>query len=168
MFLSDLKFRRCSNNGRRIRTHAIFPTLHSLSRIWGSQSGGYGKYHLLGYNAVWKLGPARTSWTYFSTLKMEVIYSFETSVETQRTTRRYIPEYSTLHNHRCENLKSYKVWALIALCIIASMVSCALLCSNWCLRLDFNSIWKWKQNNRRIVGRVVFSVALVVSTKVGD
>jgi hypothetical protein len=32
----------------------------------------------------------------------------ETSVDFQRTTRRYIPEDRTLHNHRCENLKSYK------------------------------------------------------------
>jgi hypothetical protein len=31
----------------------------------------------------------------------------ETSVELQRTTRRYIPEDRTLHNHRCENIKSY-------------------------------------------------------------
>jgi hypothetical protein len=31
----------------------------------------------------------------------------ETSVDFQRTTRRYIPEDGTLHNHRCENLKSY-------------------------------------------------------------
>jgi hypothetical protein len=37
-----------------------------------------------------------------STLKMEPISSSETSVETQRTTRRHIPE-----NHRCENLKSH-------------------------------------------------------------
>jgi hypothetical protein len=42
-----------------------------------------------------------------STLKMEAIYSSETSVETQRTTRRHIPEDDTLHNYRCENLKSY-------------------------------------------------------------
>jgi hypothetical protein len=42
-----------------------------------------------------------------STLKMEAIYSSETSVETQRTTRRHIPEDDTLHNHRCENLISY-------------------------------------------------------------
>jgi hypothetical protein len=28
-------------------------------------------------------------------------------VATQRTTRRHIPEDDTLHNHRCENLKSY-------------------------------------------------------------
>jgi hypothetical protein len=30
------------------------------------------------------------------------------SVDFQRTTRRYIPENRTLHNHLCENLKSYK------------------------------------------------------------
>jgi hypothetical protein len=39
---------------------------------------------------------------------MEAICSSETSVDFQRTTRRYIPENSTLHNHGCENLKSYK------------------------------------------------------------
>jgi hypothetical protein len=33
-----------------------------------------------------------------------------TSVDFQRTTRRYIPEDDTLHNHRCENLKSYKYY----------------------------------------------------------
>jgi hypothetical protein len=46
---------------------------------------------------------------YFSTLKMEAICSSETSVDSQRTARRYtrIPEDGTLHNHRCENLKSY-------------------------------------------------------------
>jgi hypothetical protein len=42
-----------------------------------------------------------------STLKMEAISSSETSVETQQTTRRHIPEDDTLQNHRCENLKSY-------------------------------------------------------------
>jgi hypothetical protein len=42
-----------------------------------------------------------------STLKKEAICSSETSVETQRTTRRHISEGDTLHNHRCENLKSY-------------------------------------------------------------
>jgi hypothetical protein len=44
---------------------------------------------------------------YSSTLKMEEKCSSETSVDTQRTTRRYIPEDDTLHNHRCENLESY-------------------------------------------------------------
>jgi hypothetical protein len=44
---------------------------------------------------------------YFLTLKMEAICSSEKSVHFQWTTRRYIPEDRTLHNHCCENLKSY-------------------------------------------------------------
>jgi hypothetical protein len=44
-----------------------------------------------------------------STLKMEAICSSETSVATQETTRRHIPEDATLHNHCCENLKSYNI-----------------------------------------------------------
>jgi hypothetical protein len=40
---------------------------------------------------------------------MEAICSSETSVVTQRTTRRHIPEDDTLHNHSCGNLKSYLV-----------------------------------------------------------
>jgi hypothetical protein len=42
-----------------------------------------------------------------STLKMEAICSSKTSVQSQWTTRRHIPEDDTLHNHSCENLKSY-------------------------------------------------------------
>jgi hypothetical protein len=38
---------------------------------------------------------------------MEAIYSSETSVDSQRTTRRYILEDDAFHNHSCENLKSY-------------------------------------------------------------
>jgi hypothetical protein len=49
-----------------------------------------------------------SSWAYSSTLKMKPICSSETSVDLQLTTRFYIPEDSTLHNHRCENLKAYK------------------------------------------------------------
>jgi hypothetical protein len=37
---------------------------------------------------------------------MEAICSSEMSVDTQRTTRRYISEDGTLHNYVCENLKS--------------------------------------------------------------
>jgi hypothetical protein len=40
---------------------------------------------------------------------MEAICSSGKSVNFQRTTHRYIPEDSTLHNHRCENLK-YNVY----------------------------------------------------------
>jgi hypothetical protein len=43
----------------------------------------------------------------FFTLKMEATYSYETSLDFQRTTRLYILEDRTLHNHRCDNLKSY-------------------------------------------------------------
>jgi hypothetical protein len=42
-----------------------------------------------------------------------VICSSETSVETQQTTRRHVPEDNTLHNHRCENLKSYMVYEVL-------------------------------------------------------
>jgi hypothetical protein len=35
--------------------------------------------------------------------------SLETLVDSLWTTQRYIPEDGTLHNHRWENLKSYKV-----------------------------------------------------------
>jgi hypothetical protein len=41
--------------------------------------------------------PASSAEPISSTLKMEAICSFETSVETQRTTRRHIPEDYTLH-----------------------------------------------------------------------
>jgi hypothetical protein len=43
---------------------------------------------------------------YSSTLKMEATCSSEMSLDFQRTTRCYIPEDRTLHNHRCENLRS--------------------------------------------------------------
>jgi CRISPR/Cas system CMR subunit Cmr4 (Cas7 group RAMP superfamily) len=40
---------------------------------------------------------------------MEAVRSSETSVDFQRTIWRYeyIPEDSIVHNHRCENLKSF-------------------------------------------------------------
>jgi hypothetical protein len=40
---------------------------------------------------------------------MEAKYSSETSVDFQRTTRHYNPEDRTLHNYRCENLKTYVI-----------------------------------------------------------
>jgi hypothetical protein len=38
---------------------------------------------------------------------MEATYYSETSAGFQQTTRRYITEDRTLHNHRCEIFKSY-------------------------------------------------------------
>jgi hypothetical protein len=46
---------------------------------------------------------------------MEEIFYSETLVDIQRTTRRYVPEDRTLHNHRSENLISYKALLFIAL-----------------------------------------------------
>jgi hypothetical protein len=39
--------------------------------------------------------------------KMEETYSSRILADFQRTTQHYIPEDRTLHNHCCENLKSY-------------------------------------------------------------
>jgi hypothetical protein len=47
---------------------------------------------------------------YSSTLKMEGTYSSKTPVAFQQNTRRHIVEERSLHDHRCENLQSYKRW----------------------------------------------------------
>jgi hypothetical protein len=54
-----------------------------------------------------------------SALKMEAIYSSETSVASQQTTRRHIPEDDALHNHCCDNPKSYinLLYYKIAICL---------------------------------------------------
>jgi hypothetical protein len=44
-----------------------------------------------------------------STVKLEATSSSEKSMDFRRATWRYIPEDRTLHNHRYENLKSYKL-----------------------------------------------------------
>jgi hypothetical protein len=69
------------------------------------------EYYLLGYNR-WLATCFHAGFLlrFPSTLKMEAICSFESSVDFQRTTLRYIPEDSTLHNHRCDKLKSYIVY----------------------------------------------------------
>jgi hypothetical protein len=46
---------------------------------------------------------------YFSTLKMEEIFSSKISVDFQQTTRLHIPESKALHSHRCEKLKSHLI-----------------------------------------------------------
>jgi hypothetical protein len=53
---------------------------------------------------------------------MEATCSSETSVDFQRTTQCYIPEDRILHNHRRENLKSYKPHTVLKrkLCILDS------------------------------------------------
>jgi hypothetical protein len=61
---------------------------------------------------------------YYSTLKMEAICSSETSVDSQWTIWRYIPEDGTIHKHRCENLKSYRVLASFKLIPWGHSLSC--------------------------------------------
>jgi hypothetical protein len=39
--------------------------------------------------------------------------SSEMAIDFQRTTRLSIPDDRTLHNHRCENLQSYKVYVVL-------------------------------------------------------
>jgi hypothetical protein len=60
---------------------------------------------------------------------MEATSSSETSVDFQRTTRRYIPEDGALHNHPCENLKFYIVWGIVNSILIVMVLSE----SNWYL-----------------------------------
>jgi hypothetical protein len=43
-----------------------------------------------------------------TSVKQVALYSSEMLIDFQRTTRRSIPEDSTLHNKCCEYLKSYK------------------------------------------------------------
>jgi hypothetical protein len=38
---------------------------------------------------------------------MEATFSSETSPDFQRNARPYFPDDRTIHNHECENLKSY-------------------------------------------------------------
>jgi hypothetical protein len=47
-------------------------------------------------------------WTYFSTPKMEAICSSETSVNSQRTTRHYIPNLASYLLLQCEKIKRLK------------------------------------------------------------
>jgi hypothetical protein len=51
---------------------------------------------------------AGSSLAYSSALKMEATYFSEKKmVDFQRTRRRYIPEEIILHNHHCQNFRSY-------------------------------------------------------------
>jgi hypothetical protein len=76
--------------------------------------GGTYRLHLQGENLL------ATSYTLvsYSTLKMGIIICPETSVHFQRTKRRCIPADRNLHNHMCENHKSYisTVWSLAIQC----------------------------------------------------
>jgi hypothetical protein len=58
---------------------------------------------------------------YPSALKLEAMYSFGMSIDFRRTTGCYVPEYRTLHNNRCDNIK---------FCFIIYMFSCFYVLNN--------------------------------------
>jgi hypothetical protein len=66
----------------------------------GFHSRHYEEFCVLGYNAACfiMLVSCFFSLSLSSTVKMEEMYSAETSVDFQRTTRRYITEDRTLHS----------------------------------------------------------------------
>jgi hypothetical protein len=81
----------------------------ALCRFWVNQRFG-GTYRLrLQGRKIRDRGTSVSRYlqTDFSTLKMEVIHSSETSVN-QGSTQRRIPE-DIFHSHRCANLKIYKM-----------------------------------------------------------
>jgi hypothetical protein len=51
---------------------------------------------------------------YSYAIKTEAKYIPETSVGFKRTTWRYVTEDRTIHNHRCENLKSYHITHIVS------------------------------------------------------
>jgi hypothetical protein len=68
----------------------------------------------MGHNAVCplKVNPHAGTLAFslaYSTLKMRTMCPSESSVEIQGNTRRCIPEDCTLHIHRCENPKFYRI-----------------------------------------------------------
>jgi hypothetical protein len=71
--------------------------------------GGTCRLHLQGRALLATCFALVSCFYYSSTLKMNT-RSSETSVDFQRTTRRYIPEDRTHHNHHRENLKSYSIF----------------------------------------------------------
>jgi hypothetical protein len=75
----------------------------ALYRFWVNRRfGGTYRLHLQG-REIREMGPS----VIFSTMKIQVIRSSETSVN-PGSTQRHIPEDDILHSHHYENLKWYK------------------------------------------------------------
>jgi hypothetical protein len=106
--ISHKRNQKCGDAGycARILIQSMLETfggtycLHLQGR-WISRAKSSFIYHLLSRWLLERFILRRWGWRR---------YSSETSADFQRTTRRCIPEHSTLHKHRCENLKSYICW----------------------------------------------------------
>jgi hypothetical protein len=59
-----------------------------------------------------------------STWKLEATCLYETSVDFQWTTRRYIPKDRTLHNHRCDDMQSHPFFANCFTTILSVALPC--------------------------------------------
>jgi hypothetical protein len=78
---------------------------------------------------------------YLLTVKMEVTYSSETSIDFKQTARLYVSEGITLHNHRCENLESYIYVKVIFFQYDPKLYSFKNFNAE-----PYNSKWLWIQN----------------------
>jgi hypothetical protein len=93
----------------------------------------------------------------FSTLKMEVISSSETSFHTITTitTQRHIPGNGLLYSHRCENFKPYKLYNNLSN-IFSSIIQLnhsdfsQNFIQSYAYQINQNSfqLTKWRRNNR--------------------
>jgi hypothetical protein len=81
------------------------PFLYSILTQSGYQNDSQSLIHYWVKNGS-VLNIKHTCFAHSLKLKMGVTYSFQMSVYFQQTTWRYIKEDRTLHNYRCENLKS--------------------------------------------------------------
>jgi hypothetical protein len=114
------------------------------------------EYHLLGYK--YSACHLLAHWFFAElislTLKIEAICSSETSVDTQRTTRRYIPEDGTLHNHRCENLKS--IYLFSRLCQLY-FLQCSEKSADKCCIMCKISLISWAWNTAHLFIKIYIS-----------
>jgi hypothetical protein len=105
----------------------------------------------MSYSGMWScVDHAGSPLADFSTLKMEAIRSFETSVNA-RSTQCHIPQDDSLHSHRSENLKSYKVvdvQKIINTGPTRKNLSRSTETGTRFIRGGLISLWLYKENNK--------------------
>jgi hypothetical protein len=85
---------------------------------------------------------------YSLTMKMEAIYSSETSVDFQSTIWRYVPEDITLQNHCCENLTSYNPFTCHSLSTSLKIIRHLYFCKYHRLNEIKRNSQKWQVSNK--------------------